>query len=248
MNRLLSASAAAMLAAALLVPAAGAAEPRPMDTIRLSLSVEGWVQTETARVVAAVHASVREAEMADARNRIMEAFDALAPDLDAEWRVIGFHRFQDASGLEQWRMEAEARLPEAALGGLYERAQEASRPGQRLEIADIDFTPTLAEREAARASLRTELYAAAAAERDRLAEAFPDGQFRVHRIDLLGDAGPMPQMQRAAAPMAATRMYSEAADAGGAGQVAVAQRLVLSATVIIGTDAPAIDASGNETP
>jgi hypothetical protein len=39
--------------------------------------------------------------------------------------------------------------------------------------------------------------------------------------------------------MAAARMYSEAdSSRGGSGNMAVAQRLVLGATVIIGTDAP----------
>ena len=53
----------------------------------------------------------------------------------------------------------------------------------KINIATINFTPTLAEVEATRAKLRQELYASAQAELKRVNAAFPDRPYRIGIIN-----------------------------------------------------------------
>ena len=107
----------------------------------------------------------------------------MAPD--AEWRIVSFDRSTDQAGLERWRAVAEARLAENALGGLAEKARQASRPGLQIRIASIEFTPTLGETEAVRARLRAEIYGKAASELKALEQSFPGRKFRMGNIDFV---------------------------------------------------------------
>src|SRR3546814_9885972 len=93
------------------------------------------------------------------------------------------HRSRDASGLERWRVTAEIRVPESALGGIYDKARQLSKPGQQLEVNDVDFSPTLAERQATAATLRADIYRRAAAEAAEAAKVWPARGRRVHRAD-----------------------------------------------------------------
>jgi hypothetical protein len=202
---------------------------QPRDEIVLNLSAEGWVETQTARVIAVADVAIA-AENRDAvRERMMTALKQLSPD--AEWRVSQFNRSQDAAGLERWRVTAEARLPESALGGLDERAKQQSQPGLQLRVQAIQFTPTLEEREAALAAVRGQLYEQAKAETDRVAKLWPDRHFRVARIEIGSPAyraAPMP-MAAQARPMVDEKLnQAEFSDA-----VSVAQKLTLTATVTL---------------
>ncbi|MHA1113749.1 MAG: hypothetical protein ACTSRY_04510, partial [Alphaproteobacteria bacterium] len=102
---------------------------------------------------------------------------------DGEWRIVRFNRNQGATGLETWRVVAEARLPEKLLAGIHELANKASRPGMRARIAHIDFAPTLAEREAELSRLRARLYRIAGKELARMRALAGNAKLRLHRID-----------------------------------------------------------------
>lgn len=221
---------ALLTASAIALPAA--AQPvmpiQQRDEIVLNLSAEGWVETKTARVVAVADVAIAAETRSAVRNRMIDALKKLSPE--ADWRISQFTRNQDPAGLERWRVTAEARLPEAALGGLDERAKQQSQPGLQLRIQAIQFTPTLEEREATLADLRDQIYEQAKAEADRVAKLWPERNFRVARIEIGGPVSrPMPRMAQefnsvqAAAP----------ADAGGGDAVSVAQKLTLQATVTL---------------
>lgn len=214
-------------------PAAAHDAMRPYDEVVVQLSAEGWVDTGSARVVAVVRKVLSGEQAGNTGERVPEALHELAPE--AEWHVVRFDRSRDESGLERWRITAEARLPEEKLSGIYDRARSVSQPGQQVEIADIDFSPTLDEREATTARLRQEIYTQAQAEARRVAEAFPQADYRVTRVDFLA-GGPVPQpyamdkmMRAQAAPMA-----MESAESGS-GVQGVSERLVLNAIVTIGS-------------
>lgn len=232
---------AAMLLATALAssPAMADAAPRPNDEIVLQLSTEGWVDTKSARITAVVQKVLSGDEAANTGDRVPAALNELAPD--AEWHVVRFDRSRDESGLERWRITAETRLPESELGGIYDRARNLSQPGQQIQIADVDFTPTLAEREAAAAQLRAAIYREAQAEVKRVAEAFPDAGYRVTRVDFVFNAAPIrlhaQDAVARAAPMAMQAAESKFAEQG------VSERMVLNATVTIGAPPPA---DGNE--
>ena len=224
--RSIAAALMLLLACAAAVPAV-AQVIQPRDEIVLVLAAEDWVETKTARVVAVAEVAIAGESRNAVRERMMAALKKMAPG--AEWRISQFTRSQDAAGLERWRVAAESRMPEAALGGLDDRAKSLSQPGMQLRIQAIQFTPTLEEREATLATLRDKLYGQAKAEAARVAKLWPERNFRVARIDI-GSAGNQPMMREAmaAAPMA---VMGGGADSGEA--VSVAQKLTLQATVTL---------------
>jgi hypothetical protein len=200
----------------------------PRDEIVLQLAAEDWVETKTARVVAAADVAIAGENRASVRDRMLDALKKLSPD--ADWRLSQFARSQDSAGLERWRVTAEARLPEKSLGGLDDRAKSLSQPGLQLRIATTQFTPTLDEREATLAKLRATLYAQAKAEAEQAAKTWPDRAYRVARVDFQQIGMPMARMAaQEAMPMAAAGGASFAAG----DDLAVAQKLTLQATVTL---------------
>lgn len=216
--------------------------PPPQDRIVLMLEAEGWVSAARPRVTAGVDAALRSAEAGDLRARVREVLGQLAP---AEWRITDVSRAVDEAGLERWHVTAEARLEEAALGGLQERAEQASTPGLQIRIETIDFSPSEAERAARRAELRADLYRQVKAEIALLAEIYPDRRFRVGAIDFVTPQPPMPVPMAEMRAMAAPEM--KAADM--APGFDVSQHLRLSAQVTLYLDPPGTaDGGATETP
>ena len=226
------------LAALLVLPAAArdGDRPPPSDQILLQLQAESWVETATAKVVAVVETVLTGDQAGQQNRRVPPVLNDLAQG--AEWRLTGFDRSRDASGLERVRIVAEARLADSDVAGIYDRAQKISKPGTQVTVASVEFQPTLAEREATAARLRAEIYRRAAEEAEKVAQLLPDRGFRVHRVDFSGGPvpPPMPRMAKAyAAP--APEAASAAMDSGGG--VNVSERMVLTATVVIAAPAPA---------
>ena len=216
-------------------PESRAAEILPQDEVVLELTVEDWVETETARVVAVIDAAVADAEVANARDTLDSVLKDLAENGD--WRTLNFQRNRDEAGLERWRLVAETRLPETSLGGLHERAQGASKPGRQVRIQTIDFSPRLQDREATRAALRDRIYQLAAEELKRLNAVYPARDFRIGRIDFGSDGmlppAPMPVMAEGRQHM--VRQDMAKAEGGG---MAVSERMVLAARVALVAVAP----------
>lgn len=215
-----------------LTPAAMAQVSRAQyddDSVTLSLSAESWVESATARVTVSINAAFPGAEAGDARARMLAAVETLAKPEDG-WRFVQFNRDSDASGLERWSAVAEARLPEAALGGLADKATAASKPGMQVAVANIDFTPTPEELEKARAALRAQIYAKAETERQSLNSALKGREFRVATINFepetMAKAAPAPMMQ------ASVARFSEAADSG----MSVATHLTMDAILVLAQD------------
>lgn len=233
------------LAALLVLPAAArdGDRPPPSDQILLQLQAESWVETTTAKVVAVVETVLTGDQAGQQQNRrVPPVLNDLAQG--AEWRLTGFDRSRDASGLERVRIVAEARLADTDVAGIYDRAQKISKPGTQVTIASVEFQPTLAEREATAAKLRAEIYRRAAEEAEKVAQLLPDRGFRVHRVDFSGGPvpPPMPRMAKAyAAP--APEAASAAMDSSG---VNVSERMVLTATVVIAAPAPAAKAAPSD--
>lgn len=227
----------AMLAMTLAAPALAADEIPPNDEIVLRLRAEDWIQTTTARVIAIVETVLTGDQAGQQNARVPPVLKDLATGVD--WRVTAFDRTRDASGLERWRVTAEARLPEAKLGGIYDRAQKISKPGQQVTVSDVRFEPTLAEREATAAKLRSEIYRQAAEEVRHAAQVWPDRGFRVQRIDFaFGTPVPMPKpMQTMARGMVAAAPGAESFDAAAE----VSERMTLTATVVLAAPPPGGD-------
>ena len=217
----------------LVAPLAGMAhadDVRPIqDDVVLTLEVEDWVQTESATVHVAVDAAFDGADSDTVRARVLEMLDKIATA--ATWRITNFQQSRDQAGLERWQVVAEGRLSQAQLGGLYDKARDASAPGLQAAIRYVDFTPTLAERQATIAKLRAEIYRQVSEELNNLKQIYPGRPFRVHRIDFVGTGIETDAMfdQR---PRPTMRAESKSAMAPG-DAVAVSAKAKLSATIIL---------------
>ena len=137
----------------------------PLNRVHLALSEEAWVSTKTAKVMININATLDKNELAKARGKIRSQLQKIAK---GDWHITQFNRRQSKSGLEQLNAMAEARVSESLLGQLYENAKSASKPGTTYRIQRIQFTPSLSEMNAVRATLRKRLYQAAKAELTRL--------------------------------------------------------------------------------
>lgn len=175
---------AAALLPLLLCSPVHAEEMRPEDKVSYDLAVEDWVSTKTARVVVAVYAAVNASSAATARDDMTKAVAAVAK---GDWRLTGFNRGQDATGMERWSASFEARLPESALSGLGETAKKASKPGMQLSVAAIDFSPTLEEKEAVKSSLRAKIFKLANEQLPQLNATLPGKSFRISDISFSGE-------------------------------------------------------------
>lgn len=243
MKRLPATFLLATVAAVALAPLPGLAQqaarpqaPGPVfeiprdDQVILELKAESWVETQTALVRASVDAAFGAGQGGDIRAQVLEALKKTSPE--AEWHLTAVDQIPDPAGLERWRVAAETRLKDGALAGIRDRAQSASRSGLKVQIDQVEYTPTVAEREATLARLREQIYRDAKAELGRLNGLYDDAKWRPQRIDFL----PPGTVIETYAPRAAKTMQmgapAMASDIGG-GAMEVGQKLTLRAVVIL---------------
>ncbi len=212
---------------------------KPDDVVTLNLAVEDWIQTQTAVVNMLIDAAINSNTVPGAREDVTALLNNVVPG--AEWKILRFDRSRDSAGLERWQVLAEARLTDKQLSGLHDKAQKASAPGKQIRVAGIRFTPTLAERESAEAKLRAQIYKRVAEEIAALKTSFPDRIYRPGTISFNGMAQPVPMSTVAfkagmggAAPMEA-RAAPSPDQSGDGDSMAVAERMRLSASVILST-------------
>ena len=228
--------AALVIAPTVIAPAALAqtgpviAYPPQNDTVTLPLTLEDWVETNTARTELAVDASLPGSDAGKVRAEILGAVKSLSRGTD--WRFTAFDRSQDASGLEHWHAVIETRLPEADLGGLSDRAKQASKPGLQIKVQTVDFTPTLAEIEAEKAKLRGEMYKKVNEALAQLNQAEPDRKYRIMHIDFA-----TPPTVSPVHPMMARAMAAPASE-DGSEDIALSEKAVLRANVTFAALAP----------
>lgn len=209
-------------------PAAAAEVLPPADQVVLSIREEAWVKTDTARVVAEIKTLITdetaEANAADPK-AILEQVGL------GDWHITGSYRQQTDTGFEQLLVVAETRMAQSALSGIYERAKSASEKGRTVRVLTVDFSPSLAEREATARELRRAIYARAAAEAKAVAAEFPEQAFRVHQVQFQ-NGGQMPRPMPVQARMMVAEKQGDSAAAEPPDQQ-VSERMVMSATVII---------------
>lgn len=203
------------------------------DEVTLELTVEDWVETDTATVRIGADLAVESGKFGTARQDLVATLKGFGTG--AEWRIVDFGKLGDDAGFERWRLVAEARVPEAALAELAGKAKDATKPGRALAIASIEYTPTLAEREAVVDRLRARIYGRVARELAALNGAFADRDFRIRMIDFTTGFRPQPRMMTMArAEQAGGAM--KMADSGGG--LAGAEKAQLTARVTLAAIAP----------
>lgn len=168
-----------------------AEEVKPDDSVTLTLSAESWVTTKSARVLLNVEAAVTSGTAGTMRASMTKAVSDM---VKADWRITSFNRSQDSTGMERWSAQYEARVAEAELNGLNDKAKQSSKAGMQITVADVDFSPTLEETQAALAALRTQIYKMANEQLTALNATIVGRGYRIAAIDFVGDGafGPMP--------------------------------------------------------
>jgi hypothetical protein len=202
------------------------------DEVVLMLEAEDWVETKTATVRVAADLAVESGAFGTARADFVATLSGFA--IETTWRIVDFAKLRDDAGFERWTVTAEARVPEAALSDLTAKAKAATKPGRALQVAGIDYTPTLAERETVIDGLRARLYARVGVEIDTLNAAFAGRHFRVRLIDFTQSFRPEPRMMKTDVRL----MRAEAAPAGAGGGLAGAEKAYLTARVHVAAEAP----------
>lgn len=199
----------------------------PMSDINFSVSAEKWIKTSTAKVTVNLNAVIKQAELANINSQIMTTLNQLVEN--QEWHVTQFNRSQDSSGMERIYVTAEARISENLLSNLNTKALQLSREGRTLRIQDIQFTPTLAERENVRAEVRKLLYDQVKQEVARLNSVYSTSRYQIKTIDF--------QSSAIAQPMLYQKQYSAEARvadmAAAAPAIEVSDKIVLSAYVVL---------------
>lgn len=157
-----------------------AGERRDDDHVVLDLSTEGWVNTKTANVTVGVEAAMNGGAAGTMRASMIKAVADLAK---GDWRLTSMNRSQDQAGMERWSATYEARLPEADLNGLSDKAKKASKAGLQLTVQNIDFTPTLEETQSTENQLRVQIYKMANDQLTALNGAIAGRNYRISLID-----------------------------------------------------------------
>jgi uncharacterized protein YggE len=222
-------------------PAFAQDQIRPDDAISFDLSAEDWVNTKTAHVALNVEAAVTASNAGTMRADMSKAINDAAK---ADWRLTGFNRSQDQTGLERWSVSFEARLPEAALNGLRDSIKKASKAGMQITVGGIDFSPSREEMEASRATLRTRIFKEANEQLTSLNATLPGRGFRISQITFETDFPAPIQMFRSkrAMDVGGVALSAPAAMPMPEAEQApdISQKLILNAHVVFSAVSPAI--------
>jgi hypothetical protein len=194
-----------------------------LNKVTFKLNAEQWVASKTALVTIGINAGVSDAALEKIQDDVLKKLNQLTNK--GEWHITSFDRNLDQSGLENIRMEAQARLPSSALPNLRDKSKAMSKPGETYTLDSIQFTPSEDELRDVNTALRGNIYQQAKEELDRVNKAYPDQKYYMHDINFLSNFMPIAQAQNG---MMAMAMKS----GGGSGSLAVGDKLVISATVV----------------
>lgn len=198
-----------------------------MNQVSLQLNAEQWVTSQSALVNVGINAAVSNQGIEAVQTAVMQKLSQLS-NL-GEWHVLTFNRELDKSGLEAIQITAQARLPQAALGNLRDKAKAISKPGETFTIDNVQFVPSENEIRQANNQLRANIYQQAKNEIDALNKAYPEQKYYLYRVVF----NPPPETM----PMPVNVMMSRAAVPGGTVSMApplnVGNKLELRAAVIL---------------
>lgn len=195
-----------------------------LNKVTLQLQTEQWVTSKTALVDVGVNASVSDQGIEKIQSSVLQKLNQLSDK--GEWHILSFNRQLDKTGLESVQITAQARLPQAELGGLRSKAKSISKPGEAYNIDDILFTPGEDEIRQVNTAMRNDLYQQAKAEIDALNKIYTDQKYYLHQINFMLQTpiAPMPMMNAVA---------MERGVAKSSTPVAVGNKAQLSAQVVV---------------
>jgi hypothetical protein len=199
-----------------------------LNKVVIKFSAEQWVTSKTALVTIAVNASVAAGSIDKIQDEVLKKLSDIATQGD--WHIVSLDRSLDTSGLEKIVISAQARMPTGALAPIRDRAKAASKPGETFTLDNIAFTPSEDDLRQANTDLRSNVYAQARDEIERLDKLYTDQHYYVHDVDFVNEylpvQGPM--------PMAGNFMAMRSAAAPSSNNnLAVGDKLTIMATVVL---------------
>jgi hypothetical protein len=198
-----------------------------LNQVSLQLSAEQWVSTKTALVTVGVNASVNDSGLEKIQNEVLSKLGQISNK--GEWHIVSFNRSQDQSGLEKIQISAQVRLASSDLGGLRDKAKAITKPGETFTIDNVEFTPSADELRSANMALRSDIYQQIKTEVDGLNKLYPDYKYYLHTVNFLGEVMPMAQ------PVAMYKTNAMAASDARTSNLAVGDKLKVTATVVLAT-------------
>lgn len=213
----------------------------PMDTVQLSFTEEEWIESSDAKVTLTINVGVEDANSSDARTIIQDSIKTVH---DVSWRFLVLNRYTDNTGREGWQATVEHRVDEKDIPVLRKAIKEINKPGLKIKVTDVDFSPNLAVREAMIETLRKRLYDRIDAEIKALNEKFPDqGNFRVgavllNEMDMMNVGNMTRNTSYESNTMMATAMVGAVDSAGVADEesasgINISQKMTLVANVTL---------------
>jgi hypothetical protein len=182
--------------------------PDPLNQVQLTLSAETWAKTSTARVTVTVEAVMNQSALGNMHKGIEQKLIKISNA--APWHITTFDRQKDKSDLERVTVIAEARLPESALVDARKHAEDLSKAGEKYTISSIEFVPSLADMEAAKQSVRDQIYAQAKTELAKLNALYPEQHYFLFLVNF-NPENPMPMVPRQNMRMAVAMEKADAA-------------------------------------
>jgi len=152
------------------------------DTITLDLQFEGWAEPKTALVTARVGVVTGQTQSGLIQARMKAITEAASGYND--WRLSQLQPAAGGRGAALWQGFMETRMTPDELGAMEQslaRFQNDDKSAS-VSIERVDFTPTLGELQAVRATLRAQAYQQASRELQQLNAAFPEKQYRLLAI------------------------------------------------------------------
>jgi len=166
-----------------------------LDKVAFQVSAKQWVTTKTALLSVNINATLSDADLVKARADIMNSLNTIAK---GEWHLIQFDRSQDSSGLEKLFVLAQARIDQASLTEIYQKAKSVSKPGATYEIGTVEFKPSLAEMQGVQTQLREQLYQLANAELARINKVYTGQNYSLNNLVFAdGDIAQQPKVYQA---------------------------------------------------
>ena len=203
------------------------AEP-PLDKIAFQISAKQWVTTKTALLSINVNATLTNADLVKTRNEIMDTLNKIAK---GDWHVTQFDRSQDSSGLEKLYVQAQVRMEQSNLTGIYQIAKDVSKPGSNYEIGGIEFKPSLEETQLVESQVREQLYQKANDELSRINKVYAGQNYTLNNLIFFpGDTLPPQILEKSYRQETMNTMVM--ASPAPAPSIAVSNELTLTALVL----------------
>lgn len=160
-----------------------AANPKQLNKIVYQLHAKNWVKTNKANVVISVNAIMQDQNLPHVQQEIMQKLNKL--NAEQKWNIVTFSRSQDQSGLEKLHMVVNARLLETKLNNFRDRVKSLSKSGEKFQLQNINFEPSVKDMEQTRNALREQIYKQVKIELEQLNKTFPKQHYFLHDINFV---------------------------------------------------------------